>query len=145
MTCQTIKSKWKNKFPFLGFTQGRWLIKGQDDVCSLSFVRTVGQNLQHSCWCCIQACVLFNEPPSPPFAIHGSQAIPLLLRCSGLVCEGTDRQLLTVSCFPPTWGPSILCNLPVNHWGLQTAQQAPVCESSWCFRHYGLTLHSANC
>lgn len=43
MTCQTMKCNLKTK-AFLGFTQGRLLIKGQDDVCSVSFLRIGGKS-----------------------------------------------------------------------------------------------------
>ena len=67
-----------------------------------------------------------EENPLLPFAGPKQS-----LFCSGLVCEGTDRQVFRQVCrsFPPASSPPVLCNLPVNHTrGLQTAQQAPTGE-----------------
>lgn len=110
--------KCKNFFPSFNqgrwLIKGRWLVKGQDDVCGFSSMNLWKK--QHGCWCCKQASALLEENPVLPFTGPKQS-----LCCSGLVCEGTDRQVLIVcGSFPP-----VLCNLPVNHIrGPQTAQQA---------------------
>lgn len=119
MTCQTIKRQ--KRIPFLGWVQGRWLIKGQDDVCSVSFVRK-SYNTAAGVVC---KCGGKNKIPFSPFTGPKQS-----LCCSGLVCEGTDGQVLTVcGLFPPASCPHVLCNLPMNHIrGLHSTQQAPTGE-----------------
>lgn len=109
-----INGNWK-LFPFLGFTQGRWLIRGQGDVRLLTPVRSgitvVGiVNKWALCW---------RKSPFLPF--HRSQTIPVLL-WSGV---WRDWQTSCGCLWVVSSGPPVLCNLPVNHIrGPQTAQQA---------------------
>ena len=114
----------KNFFPSLVFTQGRCLIKGQDDVCSVSFLRTGGKSYD-TVAVVVSKYALLKKNPLLPFTGPKQS-----LCCSGLVYEGTDRQVLTVcGSFPSASSPPVLCDLPMNHIrGLQTAQQAPTGE-----------------
>lgn len=102
------------------------------------FCKNRWKKVQHSCWCWTQV-----EEKSP-FAIHRSQAIPVLL-WSGV---WRDRQAcfwLSVGRFlrPQDHLSSVICPWTTSE-GFRLHNKL-LQESSWCFHHYGLTLHSANC
>ena len=111
--------------PFLGFYSRKVFNQRSGRCVFCFFSKNRWEKLQHSCWCCMQVCALLKKNPLLPFTGPKQS-----LCCSGLVCEGTDRQVLTVcGSFPPASSPPVLCDLPVNHIrGLQTAQQAPTGE-----------------
>lgn len=91
-------------------------MKGQDDVCSVSFVRIGGRRCKTAAGV-VGKCVPWWR--KSPFAIRRSQAIPVLL-WSG-VWRDWQTSVVTVC-----WSFPRVCNLPVNHiWGPQTTQQAP--------------------
>lgn len=122
----------RNKTTFLGFRKGGWLIKGRNNLFLISLVRIFGTQLL------MMYASVFPVGENPLLQVP-SNPCALAWSVKGL----TDGFSLSVGRFLlPHVHPA--SNLPVNHIKDFRLHNKLLQESSWCFRHYGLTLHSAN-